>query len=171
MKKIVLAIAFSFVCLMGINAQSQRVHEQIYNSSYKTASNPSEETGVRKLAAFKVDAITYLVSRTLAELSDSTAKHSAEDVRHLNNQLDSMAYYMYDYVNLFTKEYSKATTLKGQNRVMKIFRDASINHPLYNDNDKELVLAYFNREDYLTQFSLDTDWVKALAEAKEKLSK
>ena len=45
-----------------------------------------------------------------------------------------------------------------------------LNHPLYNDLDKNLVLVYFNSEDYLTQFSLDTDWIKALAEVKKKLA-
>ena len=36
--------------------------------------------------------------------------------------------------------------------------------------DKSLVLVYLNSEDYLTQFSLDTDWIAALAEVKKKLA-
>ncbi len=36
--------------------------------------------------------------------------------------------------------------------------------------DKDIVLAYYNREDYLTQFSLDTNWVAALADVKKKLA-
>jgi hypothetical protein len=36
--------------------------------------------------------------------------------------------------------------------------------------DKDLVLSYYNREDYITQFSLDTDWIKAMAEVKRVLS-
>ena len=62
------------------------------------------------------------------------------------------------------------TNKKRKEQILQIFRDASINHPLYNDPDKNLVLVYFNSEDYLTQFSLDTDWIKALAEVKKKLA-
>ena len=34
--------------------------------------------------------------------------------------------------------------------------------------DKELVLRYYDIGNYMTQFSLDTDWVKALAEIRSK---
>ena len=88
---------------------------------------------------------------------------------HINAQLDSMAYFMYDYLNLYAKEYSRAKNEKAKARILKLFRDVSINHPLYNDPDKELVLAYFNREDYPTQFSLDTDWVAAVTAVKIRL--
>ena len=45
----------------------------------------------------------------------------------------------------------------------------SINNPLYGDKDDEVVLAYYNREDYPTQFSLDTNWIAALEEVKREL--
>ena len=80
-----------------------------------------------------------------------------------------MAYYMYDFVNLYLKNYAKAGTDKDKNRIKKIFRDASINNPLYGDKDDEVVLAYYNREDYPTQFSLDTNWIAALEEVKREL--
>ena len=52
--------------------------------------------------------------------------------------------------------------------MITVFRNASINHPLFNDMDKELILSYYNNENYLTRFSLDTDWVKALAVVRER---
>jgi 4-hydroxybutyryl-CoA dehydratase/vinylacetyl-CoA-Delta-isomerase len=36
------------------------------------------------------------------------------------------------------------------------------------DMDKELVLSYFDNPNCITQFSLDTDWVKAVEEVKKK---
>lgn len=169
MKKIVLTIALALVAVAGTYAQD-RVHQQIYKSAYAVAANKAEDTGLRKVASFKVDAISYLQTKTLAALSaEKETPLSQETIKHLNNQLDSMAYFMYDYVNLFTKEYAKAADEKAKNRIKKIFREASINHPLYHDDDAELVLAYYNREDYLTQFSLDTNWVEALEEVKGKL--
>ena len=71
---------------------------------------------------------------------------------------------------IFLRKSMHVLTSKEERAILKIFRDASINHPLYNDPDKNLVLVYFNSEDYLTQFSLDTDWIKALAEVKKKLA-
>lgn len=147
----------------------QRVYDQIYRSSYKVASDKSEDTEIRKIASFKVDAISYLKTKTLEALSASDKELTGKDIAHLNSQLDSMAYYMYDFVNLYLKNYAKAGNEKEKNRVRKIFRDASINHPLYGDKDEEVVLAYYNRDDYPTQFSLDTNWIAALEEVKKEL--
>ena len=144
------------------------MYQQIYDAAYKIAADTHEDAAVRKVESFKVDAISYMKTRTLIALSDTTHELSNAEVTHLSNQLDSMAFYMYEYVNLFTKEYHRAQGINRQ-RVMRIFRDASINHPLYNDPDRELVLSYYNREDYLTQFSLDTDWVAALADVRKRI--
>lgn len=156
---------FFFLVLMVLmtigTAEAQRVYKQIYDAAYKVASDPNEDPTIRKVESFKVDAITYLNSRTLAQLTDDSAQLTDEQVAAINNRLDSLAYYMYDYVNLFTKEYAKAKNDKQRAKVMEYFRIASYNTPLYNDPDKELVLAYYYREDYLTRFSLDTDWILA----------
>ena len=45
---------------------------------------------------------------------------------------------------------------------MSKFKNATIQYALFNDTDKELVYAYVDNEKYITQFSLDTDWPKAL---------
>ena len=51
---------------------------------------------------------------------------------------------------------------------MARFKNASISNSRFNDTDKELVLSYYDNSNYMTQFSLDTDWVKALAEVRRK---
>lgn len=147
----------------------ERVFQQIYRKAAKIANDPKEAMSTRKLAIFRADAVEYLSQKTLSVISDTTNNLSNEDIISLNNRLDSMAYFMYEYQDLFVKEYSRAFSNKQKNRVVKLFRDVSINTPLYNDPDRELVLAYYNREDFLTQFSLDTDWVKAVAKVKERL--
>jgi hypothetical protein len=38
---------------------------------------------------------------------------------------------------------------------------------MFNDTDKDLVLAYDNNENYITRFSLDTDWEKALQQVRK----
>ena len=116
-----------------------------------------------------MDAIGYLKTKTLEALSAPQTKLTAKEIARLNSRLDSMAYYMYDYVNLYLKSYAKATTERERNRIKKIFREASINNPLYGDENEDIILAYYNREDYPTQFSLDTNWIAALVEVKKLL--
>jgi len=47
------------------------------------------------------------------------------------------------------------------------FRTASINNSLFNDVDKEVVYSYVDNDKFITNFSLDTDWVKALEAVKQ----
>ena len=159
MRRIVFLVLMAFMALG--TTQAQRVYKQIYDAAYKVASDPNEDPTIRKIESFKVDAITYLNTKTLSQLTDESVKLTDKQVAALNNRLDSLAYYMYDYVNLFTKEYSMAKNDKQRAKIMEYFRIASYNTPLYNDPDKDLVLAYYYREDYLTRFSLDTDWILA----------
>lgn len=169
LKKVTMALVAILFTATAYAQTLQRVYDQIYRSSYKVASDKSEDTEIRKIASFRVDAISYLKTKTLEALSVSDKELTGKEVAHLNAQLDSMAYYMYDFVNLYLKNYAKAGTDKDKNRIKKIFRDASINNPLYGDKDDEVVLAYYNREDYPTQFSLDTNWIAALEEVKREL--
>lgn len=171
MKKVILSLLMMLALAVSTEAQEarQRVFQQIHDKAYIIANDSKEAMSVRKLAIFRVDAVNYLSTKTLTTLTDTTKHLSQEEITQLNDQLDSMAYFMYDYENLFNKEYTRARTEKQKQKIIKIFRDVSINNPLYNDPDRQLVLAYYNREDFLTQFSLDTNWVKAVSEVKEKL--
>lgn len=139
----------------------ERVFQTVYKMASKTANDPKEDPGVRRIAMFRVDAVTYLNTQTLSLLTDSARAVSGQEAAHLSQQLDSMAYYMYDYVDLYLKEYQRARTDKSKQRVIKLFRDISKTFPLFGDPDRELVWVYCNSEDSLTPFSLDTDWVKA----------
>ena len=70
--------------------------------------------------------------------------------------------YYCGFYQTFRESLAKAKKKSERDIIITVFRDASINNPLFNDMDKELILAYYNNENYLTQFSLDTNWVKAL---------
>lgn len=168
MRSIIIIATLTFTMSMG--AKAQKVFQEIFNSSNKTLYDAREDVEIRKIALFKVDALTYINTQILAEINDSTKNLSEEQIAEKITRRDSLAFFLYDYIDVFTKEYSRYNKEKDRNRVMKIFRDASINNPLCNDADKQFVLAYYNREDFLTQFSLDTDWIKAYAEARRKLS-
>lgn len=158
-KRIMLLLVVGAMCT-GVNAQ--QVFNEIYSKAYKTASDPKEDREVRKIESFKVDALDYLRTRTL----ENTANDSISSATYAH--LDSLAYFMYDYVNLFVKEYSKANK-KGKAKCIRLFQDCSIGLPLYQDSDTDLVLAYCSHEGYLTKFSLNTDWIKANAEVRRRL--
>ena len=66
---------------------------------------------------------------------------------------------------------SKLSTLKknkDKDMLKAEFRTATINNSLFNDVDKEVIYSYVDNENFITQFSLDTDWPKALAEVQSK---
>ena len=170
MKHTIVILLMLAIAATGMAQETQpRVFQQIYNSAMKTANDPGAPMPERKAASFRADAVNYLSNRTPSEIADTTKALKPEEIAALNSQLDSMAYFMYDYVNIFNKEYSRAKGQKDKARVLRLFREVSINNPLYNDPDRQLVLAYYNREDFLTQFSLDTNWVKAVGEVKKRL--
>ena len=60
LKKAALAVIALALTATTYAQTPQRVYEQIYRSSYKVASDKSEDTEIRKIASFKVDAISYL---------------------------------------------------------------------------------------------------------------
>ena len=64
---------------------------------------------------------------------------------------------------------SMRTKADGSQSILLLFKEASILFPRFNDPDTEFTQSYCNDNRFLTQFSLDTDWVKALAYVREKL--
>ena len=80
--------------------------------------------------------------------------------------VNEQAYAMYEFVNLYIKQLAEAKTPESKDLVGKEFRTASLNNPLFNDTDLEVVQSYVSNDTYLTRFSLDTNWVKALEEVK-----
>ena len=162
-------ISIFMFLFLSVGMTAQEVFKQILDSSNKVLMDNHEDVGIRKIALFKVDALTYLNTQVMAEINDTTSELTPERMTHLIAMRDSQAYYMYDYINSFLKEYGRMKRQAEKDRVLRIFRDASVSNPLYNDPDRQFVLAYYNREDFLTQFSLDTDWVKAFEEVKKKL--
>ena len=61
-------------------------------------------------------------------------------------------------------------TILADGKPLALKEDTSISielsNPLFNDTDLEVVQSYVNNDTYLTRFSLDTNWVKALEEVK-----
>ena len=137
--------------------QAQEVYKRILKVSKQTAADKSKSLDVRKVATFKVDELNYMAMKSKELMPDSTVR-----------MLDRQAYAMHEFINLFFKRLSEAKKKAQKELVMARFKNASISNSRFNDTDKELVLSYYDNSNYMTQFSLDTDWVKALAEVRRK---
>ena len=109
----------------------------------------------RKLATFKYDAIYYLIMK--AAEADSFTE------RQLGEQVSAMI----DYVNLFIGKLSQETKKSRREVVVALFKKYTLENALFHDMDKEVVYGYVDNENFLTQFSLDTNWVKALEEVQK----
>ena len=94
MKYKIFLLSCLIIYALSLKAQQERISKILYANAYKTAINCNEKLDIRKIASFKVDAITYLNSRTLIQIIDTTKLFSNKYIFNLNTQLDSMAYYM-----------------------------------------------------------------------------
>ncbi|MBO5583234.1 MAG: hypothetical protein J5942_01920 [Prevotella sp.] len=162
-------IIAALMCMIASFATAQNVYNEIYNSSYKTASDPREDMTVRQVALFKVDALTYINTRMLDIINDSTRELTPKFMAELTGRRDSLAYFMYDYVNLYLTEVHKANKQKDKDRLRDLFRDVTITTPLFNDPDRNYVLGYYKSKETILPFSLDTDWIEANATIRRKL--
>jgi len=145
------------LCGWGVSLSAQEVYQEIMRLSKKVAEDKSKDLETRKVATFKVDELKYMAMKTRELMPDSTVR-----------VLDVQAYAMYDFVNLFLRRLGQAKKKLAKEAVIARFRAASINNSRFNDMDRDLVLSYYDNSNYLTRFSLDTDWVKALAEIRSQ---
>ena len=152
---------------MSGQAAAQDVANEIIKLSKAIVDDTKQDLQTRRIAYFKVNVINYMKMKVRDEVLRDTndLKVFNENMKMLNEQ----SYAMYQFVNLFVKRLAESNKKEAKEVVMTRFRNASINNPLFNDMDLDLVLSYHNNPEYLTRFSLDTDWMKALEEVRDKL--
>lgn len=155
MKQIILLLLASIV---SISTQAQDIFHEV-KTLQKTYQSFSEDTTQniekRKIAVFKADAIYYLTEKA-AQTDDFTEYQ-------LGAQTDAMI----EFVNLFVKRISSARKADDQQVIKAKFKAYTTSHSLFHDMEKEIAYAYVDNDNFLTQFSLDTDWVEALKEAQK----
>jgi len=84
--------------------------------------------------------------------------------------LDEQAYAMQEFVTDFFKQMASANDNKRKS-VIDIFVKASLENPLFDDKDTETTHSFISDPEYITPFSLDTDWVSAHKTVKKALKK
>jgi hypothetical protein len=158
MKKSILAMILLAACCTNI--QAQEVYKEVLRLSQNVANDKTKDLQTRKVATFKVDALNYMAMKMNEEMPDSTV-----------NVLDREAYNLYDFVNLYIKKLGEVKSKKAKSEIIQLFKNASLQNSRFNDMDLEVTEGYIRAEGYITKFSLDTNWGKAVEQARNELRK
>ena len=162
-KLLIIAVLF---CMTATAAKAQDVFLELLKTSKEVADDKSKDLETRKIATFKYDELSYMAMKVRDDVLRDTT-----DLEFFNltvKMLNEQSYAMHEFLTLYMKRLTSTKKKTERDIIITVFRDASINNPLFNDLDKELVLAYYNNDNYITQFSLDTDWIKALEAVKKR---
>ena len=154
MKELLMIFAILFAATTVSAQEIYNEVKKIQKQAETFANDTTKDLNERKISCFKYDAIYYLVDRASQE--DRFTEYE------LGQQTDALI----EFVNLYVKRLAAAGK-KDKEMVKAKFRAASINNSLFNDVDKEVVYSYVDNDKFITNFSLDTDWVKALEAAKQ----
>ena len=157
MKKLFIILAL--VCMSVLSTSAQEIYDEVRRIEKEAkafANDTKNNLEARKIATFKYDAIYYLI--------DKASQEPLFSEYELGVQTNAMI----EFVNLFVSKLSTLKKNKDKDMLKAMFRTATINNSLFNDVDKEVIYSYVDNENFITQFSLDTDWPKALAEVQSK---
>mgnify|MGYP000544965864 FL=1 len=154
-----LFIILALVCMSVLSTSAQEIYDEVRRIEKEAkafANDTKNNLEARKIATFKYDAIYYLI--------DKASQEPLFSEYELGVQTNAMI----EFVNLFVSKLSTLKKNKDKDMLKAVFRTATINNSLFNDVDKEVIYSYVDNESFITQFSLDTDWPKALAEVQSK---
>lgn len=153
MKKLFLSLLLTMLTTVSLSAQEILSEVRRMKAAVEeVAADTTKTLTVRKVATFKSDALYYLLDK------------AGDDEKFTEYELGTQATAMIDFVNLFVERLSGARKQKDKDIVLARFKNASVGHSLFNDMEKEVTYAYVDNDNYITQFSLDTNWTEALQE-------
>jgi len=157
MKKLFIILAL--ICMSVLSTSAQEIYDEVRRIEKEAkafANDTKNNLEARKIATFKYDAIYYLIDK------------ASQEPLFSDYELGVQTNAMIEFVNLFVSKLSTLKKNKDKDMLKAVFRTATINNSLFNDVDKEVIYSYVDNENFITQFSLDTDWPKALAEVQSK---
>ena len=134
----------------------------VLDNATRIVNSPTSSFLNTQIAQFKRTALIYIKSKAFERTDSVPAKF-----------LNTQAYYLTEFLNLFFTEMIKIKDLPEKARKQRILRfmDASACNPLFHDPDEETTLSFVENGGEVTPFSLDTDWQKAYLAAKAIVEK
>lgn len=143
-------MALACMALICVNAQER--YKAALEMARAVAEDDKKDVELRKIATFKYDELCYTGQRTREQMPEKY------------NELDEQALALFEFLDLYLSNYEKAND-KNKAKIMLDFKQFCIEFPRYSDDDTSLTEAYYN-DNYITQFNLNTDWVKAYGKAR-----
>lgn len=137
--------------------QAQEVYDYLLDKSEQIIDNPQSKDFDLKIAQFKVTAMRYF------------RKHIIQQEGSISSiWLDEQALALNEFVTNYLIELAKNShaTEKTRMKIVLKYCRASENHAMFKKVDKEEAEAFISDKGGYTPFSLNTNWVEALAEAK-----
>lgn len=138
--------------------QAQEVYDYLLDKSEQIIDNPQSKDFDLKIAQFKVTAMRYF------------RKHIIQQEGSISSiWLDEQALALNEFVTNYLIELAKNShaTEKTRMKIVLKYCRASENHAMFKKVDKEEAEAFISDKGGYTPFSLNTNWVEALAEAKD----
>jgi hypothetical protein len=153
-KLIIMTLLMMGTCTM----QAQEVYDYLLDKSEQIIDNPQSKDFDLKIAQFKVTAMRYF------------RKHIIQQEGSISSiWLDEQALALNEFVTNYLIELAKNShaTEKTRMKIVLKYCRASENHAMFKKVDKEEAEAFISDKGGYTPFSLNTNWVEALAEAKD----
>lgn len=141
---------------------AQDVFNTILRNAERIAESPTSNFLTVRINQFKCSGLKYIRKKSVEMRDNVTAQF-----------LDTQAYNMAEFMELFFKEVLKNKNMSAESkqRKMAVFKESTSSNPLFGDNDKTTAEAYIDDSNSVTPFSLDTDWEKAYATVVARLKK
>lgn len=156
MKKWILSAA---LLLAAGGLQAQEVFDTLLEKASQVVNTNDVNDYNTKINYFYFTALNYM--KTQARPQD------AAQYKVLDEQALAMQAFVTDFIGWMARTKDEDLRLRGIN----LFIEASADHPFFGDKDKETTESFVGDSNYITPFSLDTDWVTAHAAVKEELEK
>ena len=158
MKQIILTLILTVGVSAAMNAQT--LYKKVHDNATAVVNNVASNDQQIQINQFKVTALNYISNQV-------QKRNQKRDSYFFDAQAVSLA----SFITEFETNIIKARAISTEKRlaVIKCYRDASLQNPLFGDNDKETTLCYVNDKQTYTPFSLDTDWEKAYAQAEKEI--
>lgn len=159
MKK--LFIAMALVCAAAVQVNAQDLYKKVYNNALAVVNSAKSSDEQIQINHFKVTALNYISTQSKKRMLHK------DDSFFFDSQAVNLTSFVTDFETYLIKARSISTAKRLE--VIKIYQEASLHNPLFNDTDKERANCYISDKSSLTPFSLDTNWEKAYDEATAKI--
>ena len=156
MKKLIMVM---LLAISASTAQAQEIYDYLLDKAEQVVNDPASKEIELKIAQFKSTALRYFRKKIIEQEGSISS-----------TWLDAQALALNEFVTNYLMELSLKSGAKDNERKKIIMRYclASNKYPLFENVNKKDADAFLHDKEGYTPFTLNTDWIKALAESQKK---